>query len=118
MATENEQPIQVPSVPVCAICEKSITDNEMKLICTNEQCGKLLCVLCIKKTIQSMFGQPALNYPLKCSICSHIFDQTILLEFMSMHDQYEKFIACIFPLYWAKDCLNENETLAQCKCEK
>lgn len=115
MSTENESPIESSSKQICGICEAIIASDDPKLICTSEQCGKLTCLSCIKKMIEVMFGQPALNYPLKCGGCSEIFDQTVFLEYIINQGQYEKYLACIFPLYWAKDCLKENEVLAQCK---
>lgn len=115
MSAENEKQIEFIPKPVCRMCETVIADDDIKLICTNDQCNTVTCSSCIKKMIDVMYGQPTLNYPFKCSVCSHVFDQAFFLEFIIKHEQYEKYIACIFPLYWTKDCLEENEVLVQCK---
>ncbi len=115
MSTENESPIESSSKQICGICEAIIASDDPKLICTSEQCGKLTCLSCIKKMIEVMLSQPTLKYSFTCGICSHIFDQTFFLELIIKQGYYEKYIACIFPLYWAKDCLEQNEILAQCK---
>jgi hypothetical protein len=69
----------------------------------------------MNKMIEFMFGQPTLNYPFKCSTCSAILDERVFHEVIVKQGQYEKYIACILSLYWAKDCLEQNEKLAQCK---
>jgi hypothetical protein len=69
----------------------------------------------MNKMIEVMFGQPALNYPFKCGACSGILDEGVFHEVIVKQGQYEKYIACILSLYWAKDCLEQNEKLAQCK---
>jgi hypothetical protein len=123
MSTENEIQIEAVSTPsqettiiiTCGICEATIADGDSKVICTLEQCSKQTCLSCIKKMIEVMFGQPALNYPLKCGACSQVFDERVLDEIIIEQGQYEKYVACILPLYWLKDCLEENEKLVQCK---
>ncbi|CAF2934707.1 unnamed protein product [Rotaria sp. Silwood2] len=112
MSTENEK--QTESIPTCGICEAIVVDDDTKVICTYEPCSKLTCLSCIQKMIEVMFSQPTLNYPFKCGSCLQIVDQRIIHEIIVKQRQYEKYIACIFPLYWAKDCLDQNEILAQC----
>lgn len=118
MSRENENQIESKSAVICDICEDAITDDKSRLVCPNKSCGKLTCLSCIKKMIDIMFGQPTLNYPFKCGVCSQISDQCFFDDIIVKLDQYDKFIACILPLYWAKDCLEQNEKLAQCKCLK
>ena len=62
-----------------------------------------------------MFGHPVVWYPLKCVLCQGKLDENIFLQILIKEDLYEKYIACVFPLFWAKDCLNDNEVLVQCK---
>lgn len=99
----------------CCICETLIPDNKPRLRCASETCNKLTCSSCIHEMIEAMFGQPTLNYPFKCAACLQICDQSIFHDIIVEQGQYEKYIACIFPLYWTKDCLEPNEILAQCK---
>ncbi|CAF1525457.1 unnamed protein product [Rotaria sordida] len=113
MSTENEK--QTESLPTCGICGTIIADDDIKLICTYETCGKRTCLSCIKKMIEIMFSQPTLNYPFKCGACLQLLDQRIIYEIIVKQGQYEKYIACIFPLYWVKNCLEQNEILVQCK---
>jgi len=115
MSTESEKPIESTPASICSICTTSIANDDAKLICTHDACGKLTCLTCVKRMIEVMFGQPAFNYPFKCGGCRNILDETFFLEFIIKQGQYEKYIACILPLYWSKDCLEENEVLAQCK---
>jgi len=115
MSTTDENQLESTSETTCGICQASIADDDTKLICTHEQCGKLTCLSCIKKMIEVMLSQPTLKYSFTCGICSHIFDEIFFLELIIKQGYYEKYIACIFPLYWAKDCLEQNEILAQCK---
>lgn len=128
MTTENQNqnispPIIVPTIPPpqenitirCGICEEAINDTDAKLICTNKKCGKLTCNVCIHKMFEVMFSQPALNYPLLCGACQNAFDVKEVDQILVKQDRYEQFIACVLPLFWSKDCLQENEKLAQCK---
>jgi hypothetical protein len=118
MSIENEKPAESIPVPTCGICEAIIADDDTRLVCSHKSCGKLTCLSCIEKMIKFMFCQPALNYSFKCGACSGIFDQNLFDEVIVKQNQYEKYIACILPLYWAKDCLEQNETLAPCKYSK
>ena len=115
MSSENEDPVESTSATVCAICEMALADEDKRLICPSEACGKLTCLSCIQRMIDVMFGQPAFNYPFKCGACTVPLDQSFFLEFSIERGLYEKYLACLFPLFWSKDCLEENEVLAQCK---
>lgn len=99
---------------ICKICESTIDDGDTRLICTNKQCEAVTCNTCIKVMIEIMFGQPSFNYPLTCGACQHAFDTTDIDRILVKHECYEQFIACVFPLFWQEDCLDNNEKLAQC----
>jgi hypothetical protein len=106
MSIENEnQNIQSP---------EAIIDGTTKLICTNKKCGKLTCDTCINLMYDVMFGEPALHYPLLCGACQQPFAETHLNDVLVKHEHYEQYIACVLPLFWSKDCLQDNEQLAQC----
>jgi hypothetical protein len=126
MSTENENqnapspsteaaasPQKVPII-TCGICEETINDDDTKLICTNQRCGKTTCNKCINGMFAVMFGQPALTYPLLCGACQRPFNITDIDQILVKQERYEQFIACVLPLFWSKDCLEENEKLAQC----
>ena len=124
MSTENENQIPAPDATpasqetiniICGICLATIGDEDIKLICMHKPCGKVTCVSCIKKMIDVMLGQPALNYPFKCGACSQVCDGRVFDEIIIKQGYYEKYIACLMPLHWSKDCLEDNEKLAQCK---
>jgi hypothetical protein len=124
MSTENEnQNISSAATTVssqksititCGICEATINDDDTKLICKNKGCGKMTCNICINLMFEVMFGQPAFNYPLLCGACQHPFDIIDIDQILVKQKRYEQFIACVLPLFWSKDCLEENEKLAQC----
>lgn len=127
MATENENQNNVPLTTemaaassekvvtiTCGICEATISDDDSKLICTNKQCAIVTCNICISTMIKVMFGQPALNYPLTCGACSCAFDTTDIDRILVKQEHYEQFMTCVFSLFWQKDCLQDNEKLAQC----
>ena len=101
---------------ICKICEATISDDDTKLICTNENCDALTCNTCINVMLEVMLGQPALNYPLTCGACANSFPTTDIDQILMKHQHYEQFIACVLPLFWSDDCLEETEKLAQCKC--
>jgi hypothetical protein len=115
MSTESETPIESTPGSVCGICQTIIADDAIGLVCKCEACGKLTCLTCVKRMIDVMFGEPTFNYPFKCGSCSELLDETFFLEYIIKEGQYEKYIACLFPLYWTKYCLQQNEVLAQCK---
>jgi hypothetical protein len=98
----------------CKTCEATINDDDTKLICTNKNCGAVTCDACINLMFDVMFGQPVLNYPLSCGACQSSFDITEIDRILVKCERYEQFIACVLPLFWSKDCLEENEKLAQC----
>ncbi|CAF4374278.1 unnamed protein product, partial [Rotaria sp. Silwood2] len=98
----------------CSTCEAIINDGDTKLTCTNKKCSKFTCNACINLMFEIMFGQPALNYPLLCGACQNSFDIIQVDQILVKQERYEQFIACVLPLFWSKDCLEENERLAQC----
>jgi hypothetical protein len=124
MSTENEnQNISSATTTVsaqksititCGTCEATINDDDTKLMCKNKRCGKMTCNTCINLMFEVMFGQPVLNYPLLCGACQHPFDIIDIDQILIKQKRYEQFIACVLPLFWSKDCLEENEKLAQC----
>ncbi|CAF1014638.1 unnamed protein product [Rotaria sordida] len=99
---------------ICSICEATIADTDERLICPNEKCEKWTCFNCANMMIEIMFSQPTLNYPLKCGVCGQEFDRIKIEEMIIKSEHYEQYIACIFPLYWSDECLEEYEQLAQC----
>lgn len=111
MSTENEQPVQT----TCGTCGEVLVDGDSRLLCPNEECHHRTCLPCFRKMLAVMFGQPAFNYPLKCGKCLQQFDEGAFLELIIKEDLYEKYIACLFPLFWRNDCLQDNEVLLQCK---
>jgi hypothetical protein len=115
MSIESETPIEPTPISLCGICETAIADDNIGLVCKCEACDKLTCLTCVKKMIDVMFGEPTLHYPFHCGLCSELLDESFFLEYMIKQGQYEKYIACLFPLFWSKYCLEENEVLAQCK---
>ncbi len=115
MSTEGETPIEATSGSICGICETAIADDNIESIYKCQTCDKLTCLTCAKRMIDIMFSEPAINYPFRCAACSELADERLILDLIIKQEQYEKYIACIFPLYWAKDCLQQNEALAQCK---
>ncbi|UJR29124.1 hypothetical protein I4U23_010338 [Adineta vaga] len=126
MSTENESqniPISQKESEVspekiiiitCATCEATIDENQTKMVCKNNQCGVTTCAVCTKLMIEVMFGQPVLNYPLKCGACDSAYDMVEVDQLLTRHICYEQYVAFVLPLFWSKDCLNNNETLAQC----
>lgn len=100
---------------VCGTCGEVIVDGADRISCSNEECGNRTCLICFRKLLAVMFGHPVLYYPLKCGICQGTFDENLFLQILIKEDLYEKYIACIFPFFWAKDCLHDNEVLLQCK---
>ena len=128
MSTENETQI-IPAPPPtteastlpekkvtieCKICEGTINDGDTKLICSKPKCAAVTCTTCIDSMLKTMFSHPTLNYPLSCGACEQSFDTTDVDHILIKHQQYEQFIACVLPLFWSKDCLQQNEQLAQC----
>jgi hypothetical protein len=107
-------PSQEITIMTCGTCEATINDGDTKLICMNKKCGKLTCDTCINLMFDVMFGEPALNYPLTCGACQHEFDIAQIDQILIKQERYGQFIACVLPLFWSKDCLTENERLAQC----
>ncbi|CAF0913819.1 unnamed protein product, partial [Adineta ricciae] len=126
MATENEsQNIPISSKEpdasskentpkTCATCEVAVGVNDIKLQCKYDQCGAVTCNSCTKLMVEVMFGQPVLEYPLKCCSCSKAYDSIEVDQLLAKHSSYEQYIAFILPLFWSEDCLEENEKLAQC----
>ncbi len=114
LTTEATASSQKSITIICGICEAIINEDDTKLICKNIKCGKSTCDICIKLMFGVMFGQPALNYPLVCGACQHPFDTAEIDPILVKQDCYEQFIACVLPLFWSKDCLEQNEKLAQC----
>jgi len=112
--TEAVASLQKTPIIICGTCEATINDDNTKLICTNQRCGKATCNTCINLMFEVMFGQPALNYPLSCGACQHPFNITDIDQIIVNQQRYEQFIACVLPLFWSKNCLEENEKLAQC----
>ena len=112
-ATQTAPPEKKVTV-VCKICEATINDGDRKLVCSKPKCAAVTCTTCIDSMLKTMFGQPTLNYPLSCVLCKHPFDTTDVDHILIKHQQYEQFIACVLPLFWSKDCLQQNEQLAQC----
>ena len=107
--------LQETGASTCGICEASMAADQTKVLCANEECGKVTCLSCIDAMMRTMFGQPTVNYPLKCGTCTEAFDPRTLDEIIVRHEQYERCVACVFPLHWSVDCLNEHEKLIQCK---
>lgn len=129
MSTENETQIVVASPTLtteavassekkvtltCKTCETLINHDDTKILCTKPKCGAATCNTCIDLMLKVMFSQPALNYPLSCGSCGHSYDTTTIDAILVKHELYEQFIACVLPLFWSEDCLEENEQLAQC----
>jgi hypothetical protein len=128
MSTENKSQIipappptmEVPTLSekkaiiICKICEVVIDDTDTKLVCSKPKCAAVTCTTCIDSMLKTMFGQPTLNYPLSCGACGQSFDTTDIDLILIKHQQYEQFIACVLPLFWSEDCLEQNEQLAQC----
>lgn len=111
-----ETPAAPEKVPlICATCHSTIADDEKRLTCTSKRCGKVTCGECVKLMLQVMFAQPALNYPLKCGACRTKFHETQLDQVIDTKEHYEQYIACVLPLHWTDDCLQQEEKLAQCK---
>lgn len=98
----------------CCTCEAIINDDDIKLKCTNAKCNQWSCKVCVNLMLELMFAQPALNYPLSCGSCQNAFNLPDIDHILAKENRYEKFIACVLPLFWSKDCLEENEKLAQC----
>lgn len=111
--SHSEPEVVAPVVIVlhCGACESVIMDGDITASC---DCNKTLCVQCLTIMIKTMFGTPTLTYPLKCVNSLHVLDQNLVLQIISEKGYYEQFIACVLPLYWSKECLQENETLASC----
>ncbi len=99
---------------ICGTCDATIDDDDTKLICTNKKGGKWTCNACINIMFEVMFAQPAFHYPLLCGACQRPFDLEKIDQILVKQDRYEQFIACVLPLFWSKDCLEDNEKLAQC----
>jgi hypothetical protein len=108
-------PTQETITVKCGTCEATINPGDTQLICTNKKCGTATCNTCINIMFTMMFGEPALSYPLTCGACQSPFDITQIDQILVKQERYEQFIACVLPLFWSKDCLEENEKLAQCK---
>lgn len=120
MSSENEDqavsqaelaPKETPDIS-CAVCHSVIADGDSRVSC---DCEKYLCARCFTTSIRYMFGNPALSYPLKCLDGIHTYDENTLLPFINQQAQYEKYVACILPLHWAKDCLQDHESIASCE---
>ncbi|CAF3745589.1 unnamed protein product [Rotaria magnacalcarata] len=88
----------------CCTCESVIHDGETKLTCKNITCSKWTCTTCINVMLEIMFAQPVFNYPLPCGSCQYPFDPIEIDRILIRQENYEKFIACVLPLFWSKDC--------------
>ena len=113
-ATESAASSEKKVTLTCITCEASINDDETKLLCSKPNCRAATCNACINLMLKTMFSQPALNYPLSCGSCRNSFDTTTIDAILVKHELYEQFIACVLPLFWSKQCLQQNEQLAQC----
>jgi len=102
---------------ICDICAETIANTDERLRCSNKECEAWTCANCTKTMIEIMLGEPTLNYPLKCGACEQEFDQIHVEEMIIKSKYYEQYIACILPIYWSDECLEENEQWAQCKCQ-
>lgn len=110
-----EIPLPQENKLICGICESDIATNHKHLICAKDKCRKATCSECINTMIGILFAEPTLNYPLKCGACRTPFNNTAVETLIVDEESYEKYIACILPLYWSQDCLNDCEVLVQCK---
>jgi hypothetical protein len=115
MSIENSDTIPQEKAVICAICLTNIPDMDERLRCLNQKCEKWTCANCANTMIEMMLGQPTLNYPLKCGTCCHPFVRLQVEEMIVKNEHYAQYIACMLPLYWLDDCLDEHEQLAQCK---
>ncbi|CAF1507345.1 unnamed protein product [Rotaria magnacalcarata] len=127
MSTENDhteptvQPTTMLEMPSpkentrsCGICEANIAAADAHLTCINQKCHKVTCSHCINTMIDMFFAQPTLNYPLKCGGCRTAFNKASVERVIMDEKDYEKYIACMLPLYWSRKCLNNDEELAKC----
>ncbi|CAF0980959.1 unnamed protein product [Rotaria sp. Silwood1] len=64
--------------------------------------------------IGMLFAQPTLNYPLKCGACQTAFNETYVERIIIDQNYYENYVACVLPLYWSQECLEDCEELVQC----
>ncbi|CAF1219202.1 unnamed protein product [Adineta steineri] len=112
--TEQETSSEKNIIMTCGICQITINDGDTKLKCKSNSCGAFTCNTCIELMINVMFGHPTLNYPLLCGVCQEAFDLTEVDEILREQQCYEQYISCVLPLFWSKDCLQDNEKLAQC----
>lgn len=99
----------------CGICASDIAATEAHLTCTNDKCRKVTCSHCMSAMIRMLFAQPTLSYPLRCGACQTPFNKLAVERMVISGNYYDKYIACVLPLYWSEECLQDNEELAQCK---
>jgi hypothetical protein len=123
MSTEHDNStVAIPQpetiVITCSICHEPILDSDSQLSCKCEYCEKSICATCLERSIKMVFNQPTLSYPFRCLSCAGLLDQLVLEEMIAKRDDYEKFIACVLPLFWSKACLEDNEQLASCKYDR
>ena len=123
MSTEHENSLVAMPQPEtvvisCSICHEPLVDNDSQLSCTCENCAKSVCAECLERLIRVVFNQPTLSYPFRCLSCACLLDQRVLEDMITKRDDYEKFIACVLPLFWSKACLEDNEQLASCKYQR
>jgi hypothetical protein len=100
----------------CTVCHATIADNDVILICNRPRCLQATCAHCVKLMLRLILAQPSLNYPLQCGSCQNSFDDIQFNSILVEDEQYEKYMACLLPLFWSKCCLECNEELVQCKC--
>jgi hypothetical protein len=118
MSNETEN-LPVPIVvKKCSACEEIFSDEKLHSGSFCENCDSSLCFNCTAKLIRTIFDQPALIYPMKCINCGAELDKDQIEKVVVKQDYYEKFIACVLPLHWSDDCLEENEKFARCKSKK
>ncbi|CAF1418277.1 unnamed protein product [Rotaria magnacalcarata] len=98
----------------CGICESNITVSDRHLTCINDKCRKNTCSYCITKMINMFFAQPALNYPFTCGGCRTAFNNASVERVIIDEKYYEQYVACMLPLYWSQECLNNDEEFVQC----
>ena len=96
----------------CATCENVINDEQIRLACG---CNHTFCAQCLKSIVQMMINWPALGYPFKCVACQQHVSENLILRVIDEHGLYERFVSCVLPLFWLKDCLQDNEELVSCK---
>lgn len=107
-------PTETKEKPVlyCTACQNVIQQDENHVVC---QCNDTFCAACSKLIVTMMISYPTLGYPFKCLTCLKYFDDNLFLPTINQQGLYERYISCVLPLFWSKDCLQENEKIVSCK---